>query len=428
MIDVNLLKSIDRNRLVIAHAAGRKSEFYIEQLGKLDIFPVCFSDRDTRKHYTQVCGKMILPVEEAMQKYPNAYFYITSDISNMENIAEYLISNYDIKREDILNFIIHKKKISCRFINGDLNIIMTIGDKSLRPCCMFPNMPFKTKIRENDIDGTIADYLQQCENALQIINSGAERDFCINCPHLVEQYDDNFDSIKFSTILCYFNGLCNFECIYCDRSNKYFNAERANDDHKYLQAILISLEKIGAINNTTSLGFANDEITINPFQNEFFEVAKKYLNIIFTNASVYSENIVKAAKNKENFHIIVSNDSGTKETFKKIKKRDVYDKVCDNLQKYASSGVKIHMKYIFIPGINDNIMDIDGFVSFCGQINPEVVAIDKERQVYEKDFSTSTIELIRNMFEKLSKLNIQCALGYNLTIRDKKAISEFYYG
>jgi len=423
MIDVNLLKSIDRNRPVITHAAGRMSEFYIEQLGKLGIFPVCFSDRDTHKHHTQICGKMILSVKEAMQKYPNAYFYITADMSNMENIAEDLISNYSIKREDILNFIIHKKKISCRFINGNLNIT----NKFLCSCCMYPNAQFKTEVRENDIDGTIADYLQQCESALQIINSGTERDFCINCPYLIEQYDHSFDSIRFSSINCDFAGVCNFECIYCNRSNKDFNVEKANNQYKYLQAILISLEKIGAIDNTTSLGFANDEITINPFQNEFFEVAKKYVSEIFTNASVYSENIVKAAKNKENFHIIVSNDSGTKETFMKIKKRNVYDKVCNNLQKYAVSGVKIHMKYIFIPNINDNTIDIDGFVSVCRQINPEVVYIDKEAQLYadENDFSTSTIELIRNMIEKLSKLNIRIVLGNYLTIRDKKAISEF---
>lgn len=417
---------IDRNRPVIAHAAGRMSEFYIEQLGKLDIFPVCFSDRDNSKHYTQVCGKIILPVKEAMQKYPNAYFYITTDISNMENIAEDLIANYGIKRENILNFIIHKKRISCRFVNGNLNIT----NKFLCSCCMYPNVPFKTEVRENDIDGTIADYLQQCENALQIINSGTERDFCIDCPYLAEQYDCSFNSIRFSSINCDFTGVCNFECIYCDRSNKDFNVEKASKQYKYLSAILLSLEKIGAIDNTTSLGFANDEITINPFQNEFFEVAKKYVNEIFTNASVYSENIVRAAKNKKNFHIIVSNDCGTKETFKKIKKRDVYDKVCNNLQKYAAFGVKIHMKYIFIPNINDNAMDIDGFISICGLINPEVVYIDKEAQIYadEKDFSISTIELIRNMIEKLAKLNIRIVLGNYLTVRDKKAISEFLYG
>jgi hypothetical protein len=186
------------------------------------------------------------------------------------------------------------------------------------------------------------------------------------------------------------------------------------------------LEKVGAIDRSTSLGFANDEITINPFQNEFFSTAKGYISEVFTNASVFSENIVTAAKNREDFHIIVSNDAGTAETFKTVKKRDVYNKVCDNLQKYAVAGVKIHMKYIFIPEINDNPVDTEGFVAICKNINAEIVYIDKEAQTYAKgvDFSSFTVEVIQNMIRRLSVLGIRVVLGNYLTVNDKRSLLE----
>ena len=68
---------------------------------------------------------------------------------------------------------------------------------------------------------------------------------------------------------------------------------------------------------------------------------------------------------KGNINIVVSVDAGTKETFKKVKRLDFYDKVWENIAKYAAvqnAPNLVKTKFILIPEINDTKEEIESWI------------------------------------------------------------------
>ena len=82
----------------------------------------------------------------------------------------------------------------------------------------------------------------------------------------------------------------------------------------------------------------------------------------FSSGIFYSEVIADAMK-KSRANIVVSVDSGTKETYEKIKRVKTFDKVWENMAKYSRAGVQddfcnkgyVILKYIIIPKVNDSL-------------------------------------------------------------------------
>lgn len=82
--------------------------------------------------------------------------------------------------------------------------------------------------------------------------------------------------------------------------------------------------------------------------------------------------------------INVSLDCGTRETFRKIKGVDAFERVVQNLISYSVSASKaIDLKYIFLPGINDNMSDVDGFIDIVGKCNARTVVISSDYTVVD---------------------------------------------
>ena len=64
-------------------------------------------------------------------------------------------------------------------------------------------------------------------------------------------------------------------------------------------------------------------------------------------------------------NILVSTDSGTRETYKKIKLVDKHNNVWNNIKKYAKhqqNDLLVKTKYIIIPRVNDNEKEIREFI------------------------------------------------------------------
>lgn len=80
----------------------------------------------------------------------------------------------------------------------------------------------------------------------------------------------------------------------------------------------------------------------------------------YTNCFIFDEKV--AANLKANPHSVInlSIDSGTKKTWFKVKGVNNFDAITVNLVKYLNSSSRsgqITLKYIILPGINDNIED-----------------------------------------------------------------------
>jgi len=71
-------------------------------------------------------------------------------------------------------------------------------------------------------------------------------------------------------------------------------------------------------------------------------------------------------------HLRTSLDSGTAETFAKVHGVDCFDRVVENLSRYAESGGEISLKYIVLDGYNCNETDVVAFVEIAKKINADV--------------------------------------------------------
>ena len=77
--------------------------------------------------------------------------------------------------------------------------------------------------------------------------------------------------------------------------------------------------------------------------------------------------------------MITSLDSGSKETYEKIKQVPCYDKVWQNMAKYAKTkNGLIRTKYVLIPGINDSLSEVRNFLKKTSEAGIRNIAFDIE--------------------------------------------------
>ena len=99
-------------------------------------------------------------------------------------------------------------------------------------------------------------------------------------------------------------------------------------------------------------------------------------------------------------------------TYKIIKNVDAFDKVLEHIKLYNEASEQfpynVRIKYIIIPGINDNINEIDKFFNVMKKLNIKDLALDIEvqyaRKYNNKDVSPH-IFLLADYFIKSAKKN-----------------------
>ena len=100
--------------------------------------------------------------------------------------------------------------------------------------------------------------------------------------------------------------------------------------------------------------------------------------------------------------VVISIDSSCKETYKKIKQIDAFDKVCANLKKYAKAqkrSFNVISKYIIIPNVNDTIEELDNWLKFNKDNRIGIVAIDIENSWLTKYRNEKPDEKVINLIK-----------------------------
>lgn len=209
-----------------------------------------------------------------------------------------------------------------------------------------------------------------------VFKNGSCPDVCQNCFQIQEKDWDESEYIDFITITHY--TCCNADCIYC--SNNLEIEERSNDKYNVMP-FLMYLKNEGILKDNLELHLGGGEITIYKECESILEEfgikgnAKIYAA---TNAIHFSENLYKAIQNG-NTDVIISLDCGSRETFKRIKRIDAFDKVIENIYKYSSAKEnKVTLKYILIPGINDNMDEFKKFIDIVNNAKVSTVRLDIE--------------------------------------------------
>lgn len=276
-----------------------------------------------------------------------------------------------------------KKYVSCDLIEHGLDFFTD----SINFCCRIPptDKGYK-KILENYYGEKIdwKNFFKIKRAYRNQMKKGQIIPECKGCVYLQEKEWDNEDYISFIN----FNNwtICNEHCVYC-----WLNDEDKPHQKQYnvYPAIKDMAEK-GYLRKGGHITIAGGEPCVAP---EFNDLISLFLDYdlkpirVLTNASVYSE-VVKNAIARGNLNIVVSVDSGTKETFMSVKRRDFYDKVWENISAYASvqpQEDRVKTKFIVIPELNDTKEEIDAWIAKSIESGVKHLAIDLEMMYYDKN-------------------------------------------
>jgi adenine C2-methylase RlmN of 23S rRNA A2503 and tRNA A37 len=115
---------------------------------------------------------------------------------------------------------------------------------------------------------------------------------------------------------------------------------------------------------------------------------------------------------REGSSLFVSIDAGTESTFYRVKGRDCYNEVFENLRRYSKFG-RIDMKYILIEGVNDDRKDLDGFLELCKSVDAASAHISFDR-FRKENLSEALCGKAAYLVGILRDGKIRASIAYNL--------------
>lgn len=176
---------------------------------------------------------------------------------------------------------------------------------------------------------------------------------------------------------------CQSKCIYCDVHNSELSRFEMRIHGKAIQDILDTIKYMqtkGLISLNDSYRVVTGEITIHPLKNKIIETVKNNSAQFGTNAFIFDKEIVMNPQ----FGLYFSIDAGTPKTWKKVKGIDNFGDVLNNLIKYSAvckNAEKIVLKYVLLPGINDNILDYEGVIKIMEFFKIDILIISGDYNV-----------------------------------------------
>ena len=173
-------------------------------------------------------------------------------------------------------------------------------------------------------------------------------------------------------------------------------------------------KKIGAVTKYTHWQVSCGEITVHPYKKELFDLVRGEWATFFTNAFIFDAGIAKELHDNPAAHINLSIDSGTPETWHKVKGVDNFYHVLDNLAAYRKASQRagqITLKYIVCPGINDSEEDFLAFVDIVKFLDVQSVILS--RDLREGRFSEKTLESAARLLA-ICKYNNVCEVSLSM--------------
>lgn len=310
-------------------------------------------------------------------------------------------------------FVFGKKKkyISCNLIEHGMDFFTD----SINFCCRIPPTDKGYKKLIEDYNGEILNWREFFKIKKKIRNQMKKGDIvpeCKGCIYLEEKEWDNDDYISYIN----FNNwtICNEHCVYC----------WLNDDDRPLQTqynvypAIENLAKKGYLRAGGHITIAGGEPCVAPEFDDLIQLFIDYKmeNIrVLTNATKFSQIVYDGIK-QGRVNIVVSVDSGCRETFVKVKRFDFYDKVWENIQKYASVQPKtdcVKTKFILIPNLNDTKDEIDKWIEKSMASGVRHLAFDIEMMWFDKNKNNipeSLFEIVKYTLDAIKSNNLEVEL------------------
>jgi len=195
--------------------------------------------------------------------------------------------------------------------------------------------------------------------------SDEERRYTSGCAKCVRFQLNDWKSEKLISriILSMYPAPCQCRCIYCNRhSNEsgIFKEQFHAEGYEKVFDVIEWARNNDMIASNAIWILTSGEITIHPYRDKIFNLVKGKATIFYTNCFVFDERIMINLAENPKSTIVLSIDCGTKETWYKIKGVNNFYTVMNNLILYSTKSThpgQIILKYIVLPGINDNLTD-----------------------------------------------------------------------
>ncbi len=307
----------------------------------------------------------------------------------------------------------YERYISCKWLESGVCFDNGVYGSNVKLCCYMSAPGGGNSMIFEDYKGEKIDwdkFFKIKEEYRNIQKSGGTVKGCAGCVFLE---DKNWPQINYidNIIFDHFTK-CNCACTYCytEEDKKRYNTLKTYNIYPVIKDMFD--KKI--IKHGGAIGFGGGEPTILP---EFDKLADLFLKNGFDDMRVPSSGIkyskiVEKGISTGQLSVVVSIDSSSRETYKKIKQTDAFNTVCKNLKKYAEAQKRFYSvisKYIIIPGINDTKEEIDNWLKFNKENKIEVIVIDIENSwlnKYRQDKPDKRIiELIKYVIKKSREMH-----------------------
>jgi wyosine [tRNA(Phe)-imidazoG37] synthetase (radical SAM superfamily) len=409
---LDTLRSRLENRPLVLYGAaqlGRKALGLCRERG-IDVAAFC--DRTATDQYE---GVEIIDPETLKNRFPDAIVVICS--------YSYCIEIYDVLRQ--LGFPTERIVISWHAMQFGIQIrgqeypACPVRGLKYRSCSMIENFSLNFAGRIDTDTPCIRICCEWLENVLKIAfcesarnsvenfrrmraeliaesirfellgDASKPRKFtagCAECANFQVGDFGKFDGLIHEVNLSPYPAPCQCKCVYCSivgekefmRLNKRLHAAYYE---KMFDAIDYA-ESAGYIAPDAKWFVSSGEITIHPYKKRILELVKNRNVTFFTNGFLFDEGIASILSENPCSDIIISIDSGTPETWLKIKGVDNFGTVIGNLTKYRDhsrhGGRQIWLKYIVLPGINDTLADYKPLIEIMNILDTKRLSISRD--------------------------------------------------
>ena len=210
-------------------------------------------------------------------------------------------------------------------------------------------------------------------------------DGCAGCTHYKLDEHDKADGTIHYINLSMYPAPCQSNCFYCGFNQrgqtKYKKTEAAERGYEKLFGMLEYYDDNNLISKEARWQISTGEIAIHPYKDRILDLVNDQEAEFRTNCFIFDEGIAKNLNSNPKSFINLSIDSGTPETWYKIKRVDNFYDVTDNLVSYYMNCTRtgqITLKYIILPGVNDNMRDYESLVEIMNILEVQNLTLSRE--------------------------------------------------
>jgi MoaA/NifB/PqqE/SkfB family radical SAM enzyme len=284
-----------------------------------------------------------------------------------------------------------KEYYSCEQIEAGLNM----QSDFLTFCCSShakAGNPYIAQFNGGKLPADII--LRERQKLIQKNQSQTPHPSCRNCPFLIKkvwaQKEYMLRSITINTFT-----VCNLRCDYCYTLKSEYKHYKQNS-YALLPIFTDAIQNKYLAHDTTIFWGGGEPTILKDFEElGLFLLQHNVYQFVNTNGIIYSE-FIEAALREKRVNIQISVDSGTRESYRKIKGKDVFEQVWNNIQRYSIAGT-VFVKYILKENNSDD-REVKEFIHQCQIRGVKHIIVAPESVEFSKEIiSDKTLQSVVTM-------------------------------